>query len=294
MSVAVERALELIRENSPGSTDRALALLQNTVYAFSMKVCGHRQDAEDTMQDVLLKSIPHLAKFDNPQALKVWLYKVARNRCISNRRGDKSSRAKNLSLDELMPSRFELQELLRSPAPSPEETLLNHEDAEQLKQAIMAVPILYRMVLVLHDMEELNTKEVAQIMSLREGTVRVRLHRGRLFLRRHLDKIAKRYADRGLVIHAAAEEERPRCRHLFAALSDYMDGVIDDAMCDEMDRHLLDCEPCQAFLASLKHAVAQCHAYAPRCDELRAEALRQELRPKYERAVAALSKMGEA
>ena len=73
MSVTVERALELIRENSPGSIDRALALLQNTVYSFSMRVCGHRQDAEDTMQDVLLKSIPYLAKFDNPQALTVRL-----------------------------------------------------------------------------------------------------------------------------------------------------------------------------------------------------------------------------
>jgi DNA-directed RNA polymerase specialized sigma24 family protein len=67
MSQAVEQALELIRENQPESTDRALALLQNTVYSFSMKVCGHPQDAEDTMQDVLLKSIPYLAKFDNPR-----------------------------------------------------------------------------------------------------------------------------------------------------------------------------------------------------------------------------------
>lgn len=87
MSVTVEQALELIRENSPGSIDRALALLQNTVYFFSMKVCGHPQDAEYTMQDVLLKSVPYLAKFDNPQALTMWLYKVARNRCISSHRG---------------------------------------------------------------------------------------------------------------------------------------------------------------------------------------------------------------
>ncbi len=292
MPQAVEQALQLIREDRPDATDRALALLQNTVYSFSMKVCGHHQDAEDTMQDVLLKSIPHLAKFDNPQALKVWLYKVARNRCISNRRAAKFSPAKNLSLDELMPSSFELQELLRSHAPGPEETLLNHEDAEQLKQAIMAVPILYRMVLVLHDMEELSTAEVAKIMSLREGTVRMRLHRGRLFLRRHLDTVAKRHADRGLEIHAAAEEERTRCRHLFAALSDYMDGVIDDAMCEEMDRHLHDCEPCQAFLASLKNAVAQCRSYAPQCDEARAEEMRKELLPKYQQAVAALDRGG--
>jgi len=289
MRASVEQALKLVHDERPESLGEALALLQDTVYSFSMKVCGHHEDAEDTMQDVLLKSIPYLGKFENPKALSAWLYKAARNRCISRHRRAEASPARNLSLDELMPSSFELQRMLRSPAPSPEEKLLSSEDAEQLKQAIMTVPLHYRMVLVLHDMEELSTEEVAQILRLREGTVRVRLHRARLFLRRQLAQPEE--GGRIIIpeIHAAAEEERPtRCRRLFAALSDYMDGVIDDAMCDEMDRHLHDCEPCQAFLASLKNVVAQCHAYAPHCDEPRAEELRNQLLPKYEQAVAAL------
>ena len=102
MSAAVEQALVLIRDRHPDSIEKALALLQNTVYSFSMKVCGHPEDAEDTMQEVLLKSLPYLPKFENPRALTVWLYKVARNRCISNRRGDKNSAARNISLDELI------------------------------------------------------------------------------------------------------------------------------------------------------------------------------------------------
>jgi len=295
MRASLEQALRLVREDRPESLGEALALLQNTVYSFSMKVCGHPQDAEDTAQDVMLKSIPHLAKFDNPKALTVWLYKVARNCCISQRRKAGYSPARNLSLNQLLPSRFELEELLRNPAPSAEETLLSDEDAAQLKQAIMSVPPQYRMVLVMHDMEELSTEEVAQILGLREGTVRVRLHRARLFLRRRLAELAERAQGEGLILHAAAEEARPPlCRQLFAALSDYMDGMIDDAMCDEMDRHLRDCEPCQAFLVSLKNAVAQCRAYAPPCDATRAEQLRKELLPKYEEALAALSTGREA
>ena len=287
----MEQALELIRDDRPESTERALALLQSTVFAFSMKVCGHRQDAEDTMQDVLLKSLPHLAKFDNPKALTVWLYRVAHNCCMSQRRKAANSPARNLSLEELMPSRFELEQMLRNPEPSQEHVLLSEEDAEQLKQAIMAIPLHYRMVLVLHDMEELSTEEVAQILKLREGTVRQRLHRGRLLIRRQLEVTEEGGRTIVPILHAAAEEERPlRCRRLFAALSDYMDGVIDDAMCDEMDRHLHDCEPCQVFLASLKNAVAQCHAYVPHCDEQRAEELRKELLPRYQQAVAELSR----
>jgi len=289
MRQAVEQALQLVRERRPESLGEALALLQDTVYSFSMKVCGHPEDAEDTAQDVMLKSLPHLANFDNPQALAVWLYKVARNRCVSSRRGIKHSSSRNISLDELMPNSHELQQLLASNTPDPETVLLSRESAEHLKQAVLAVPPRYRMVLVLHDMEELSTAEVAEITGLRQGTVRVRLHRARLFVRQQLANLAKGRPETGLTLHAAAEQPRPpRCRQLFAALSDYMDGVIDDAMCDEMDRHLHDCQPCQAFLASLKHAVDRCRSYRPECDSKHAERLRSQLLPQYQRAIAAL------
>ncbi len=281
----------MIQDRRPDSIEKALALLQNTVYSFSMKVCGHPQDAEDTMQEVLLKSISHLPKFESPRALAVWLYKVARNRCISNRRGDKNSAAKNISLDELMPDGRELAELL-SRQPGPEAAAVERESAEHLRQAILAIPPAYRMVLVLHDMEELSTAEVAQITGLREGTVRVRLHRARLLVRRHLAGLAKGVTPGRLEIHAAAASAHPpRCRNLFAALSDYMDGVVDDAVCEEMDRHISQCEPCQAFLASLRYAVAQCQSYSPKCDPKRAEQLRQELLVKYKQAVAGLEQV---
>ena len=292
MPKAIDQALQLIRENRPESTDRALALLQSTVYSFSMKVCGHRQDAEDTMQDVLLKSIPYLAKFDSPQALTVWLYKVARNQCVSSHRGRKVSRSRNLSLDELMLDSIELRKLLLSEPPGPEDTLLNNESAEQLKQGIMAVPLQYRLVLVLHDMEDLSAKEVAQIMDLRAGTVRVRLHRARLCLRRELARLSKGGRKVTFTFHASAEGPKPpACRRMFAALSDFIDGVIDNSVRDEMDRHLHECESCQVLLTSFKSAVAQCRSYRPEYDSHRAEELRRELLPRYREAVAALGKI---
>ncbi len=291
VSTKLEQALELIRDDRPESVDRALALLQNTVYSFSMKVCGHPEDAEDTMQEVLVKLLPYLPKFDSPQALSVWLYKVARNRCLMNRRGDKNSRSKHVSLDELMPSHYELSELLESGDPSPEDDVLRGESNQRLGEAVLKVPPIYRMVLVLHDMEGLSTAEVAQTTGLKEGTVRVRLHRARLMLRRHLARMAMA---KGVVanIHAAAEDEPPmrprRCREMFASLSDYMDGLVEDARCRDMEQHLHDCEPCVAFLDSLKSAVQQCRTYEPVCDTSRAEELRKDLIAKYHAALEAL------
>jgi len=69
-----------------------------------------------------------------------------------------------------------------------------------------------------------------------------------------------------------------------------MDGVVDDAVCEEMNRHIRDCEPCQAFIASLKQAVAQCRSCTPQCNAHRAEELRRVLLTKYQDAVAELER----
>ena len=292
MSQNVQQALELIREDRPEAVDQALALLQNTIYSFSMKVCGHPQDAEDTVQEVMVKLLPYLPKFENPQALSVWLYKVARNRCMMNRRGAKNARSKHVSLDELMPNQYELSELLESGDPSPEDDVLRGESNRRLREAVLKVPAMYRLVLVLHDTEGQSTAEVAETIGLKEGTVRMRLHRGRLILRRQLARMA---LAKGVVtdIRAVSEETPQRsrgCRQMFASLSDYMDGLVNDVRCREMEKHLHECKPCVAFLDSLKSAVEQCQRYKPVCDTHNAEKLRQELVEKYQAAVAALPK----
>ena len=282
MRADLERALALIRGGNERSVDDALALLQDTVFSFSMKVCGHVEDAEDTAQDVLLKSLPYLPKFENPQALTVWLYKVARNRCMMKRRGRKYSQRSHISLDELMPDGQELKELLKSEIQDPEADMVQGEAAERLRKAVLTLPPQYRFVLVLHDMEELDTGQVAKVMGLQEGTVRVRLHRARLLVRREMQRSRRRESPR----RSGKPSKPARCRDLFAALSDYLDGIVDDAVCDQMQKHIDDCVPCQAFLANLKSVVEQCRRYTPECSPARVRELRVELLQQYFRAQA--------
>src|SRR5512142_3268842 len=102
MRPELEQAVTELRTGTPEAVDRALSLLQQTVFAFSMKVCGHREDAEDTAQETLLRTAPQLPSFASPQALAVWLYKVARSRCLMSRRRSKFAPREHLSLDELL------------------------------------------------------------------------------------------------------------------------------------------------------------------------------------------------
>ncbi len=131
------QAADLLRLNTPEAVEEAIGLLQNTVYSFSMKVCGHPEDAEDTMQEVLFRSLGHLAKIQDPQALAVWLYTVTRNRCWRMRRKSARAPRQTLSLDELMPDDAELGRLLQDAAEGPEGNLLHAEQHHLLHQAIL-------------------------------------------------------------------------------------------------------------------------------------------------------------
>jgi RNA polymerase sigma-70 factor, ECF subfamily len=289
MRPEISQAVELLRQNDPAALERALALLQETVFSFSMKVCGQREDAEDTMQEVLLKSVPYLPRFDSPQALTVWLYKVAKNRCLMSRRKSKFAPQRELALDELMPDRHELESLAGSNGESPEASALRGERGEWLRDAILRLPPPYRLILVLHDMEELSDQEVAKITGLRAGTVRVRLHRARLYLRNELAHRGAFQTGKGRRGKAAPKpEEKPhRCRELFAALSDYLDEKLDDSMCEKMEAHMGDCRPCQAFLDTLEQTIAQCRQAPSACpDRRKAEKIRRVLLSKFRTAVA--------
>ena len=264
-------ALDLLHSGEPEGVQRAVALMQGTVFSFSMKVCGHREDAEDTMQDVLMRSLPHLAKIKDPQALAVWLYTVTRNRCWRSRRRPAHAPNSTLSLDELMPDEGELQRMLQDTSPGPEESALRGENDRILHKAVLSLPPQYRLVLVLHDMEDLETEQVAAIMGLKPGTVRVRLHRARLGVRKAMAQLLEGKAislsnkpakETGTRRHPPSEE----CKKMFAGLSEYLEGRLAPVTCDQMQKHMDSCPACVAFLRELAAAIQRCREFDIACD----------------------------
>jgi len=191
MRAEIEEAVQLLQRGDDGSVEQALALLQNTVFSFSMRVCGQREDAEDTMQEVLLKSVPQLPKFQNPKALLVWLYKVAKNRCLMTRRKSKFAPTQELSLDQLIPDRNELERLTADGRIDPEAFAIRSEEASRLRYTVQKLPPPYRIVLVLRDMEGLTDDEVAEITGLTLPTIHrlIRALAARGYSREDIDKI---------------------------------------------------------------------------------------------------------
>jgi RNA polymerase sigma-70 factor (ECF subfamily) len=299
MRPELTQAADLLRRNTPESIGEAIGLLQNTVYSFSMKVCGHPEDAEDTTQEVLFRSLDHLAKIHDPQALAVWLYTVTKNRCWRMRRKPSHASRHLLSLDELMPNEAELGRLLQDTAESPEGRLLHAEQDHLLHQAVLLIPAQLRIVLVLCDMEELTTEQVAQVLNLQQGTVRVRLHRARLSVRKEMNKlleVAPQKADsRSRVkkmskdIQAHNAQRSAECRDLFTNLSEYLDGRVEPKTCEAMRGHIEACPACIAFLRKLRMAIDQCRSLEIPCDPAVSLRLRAILTKEYLRLLGMTS-----
>lgn len=285
MRPEVAQAIATLQRGEPGAAEQALALLQDTVFSFSMKVCGQREDAEDTTQETLLQALRKLPSFSSPKALAVWLYKVAKSRCLMSRRKSKFAPRQHLSIEVLMPDRKELQRLAAQ-QPTPERAAMGRQAAERLQQAVLKLPPEFRLVLVLHDMEELSTEEIAKVLGISEGNVRVRLHRARVFVRNELARTAPRKP----AARPPAAPPRPlRCKKLFAELSNYLDQQLDDSLCDQIEQHMDGCSPCQVFLASLERTVEQCRRHRPaRLSPARAARIRAAITAEYQRAAAAL------
>jgi RNA polymerase sigma-70 factor (ECF subfamily) len=220
------------------------------------------------MQEVLSRSLPHQAMIEDPKALAVWLYTDTRNRCWRMRRKQAHAPKKMLSLDELMPDASELGLLLRQAEETPEEILMEGEQNNLVHQAVLQIPPQYRMVLVLHDMEDLDTDQIARILDLQPGTVRVRLHRARLSVRQKMSELLNQIPETrdGEQRKAAARNKPTECRELFASLSEYLDNRIEPKTCEQMRQHIEACPSCVAFLRVLRRAIERCKTLGVQCD----------------------------
>ena len=157
------------------------------IYRFAQRLCGQVEDAQDLVQDTFLNAYRGLEGFRGDAQVSTWLYRIAARACLRLRRKRKGEPARELSLEEFIPTsegEFRLQ--VPTDGLTPEEALENKELKRALHQAIQKLPNKYRVVLVLRDMEELTAKEVGTIMGLNERAVKSRLHRARLFVRREL------------------------------------------------------------------------------------------------------------
>lgn len=157
-------------------------------YNLAYRLTGNATEAEDITQDAYVRAWYNFNSFDATRSFEGWLFRIITNRVIDLRRRQK--RVAIYSLDTPIHSGDEGQTLshdFAAPNSNPEEIVIGAVLEEKLQKALDSLPADYRQALLLCDVEQRTYQEIADKMDCAIGTVRSRLHRARVMLRKRLE-----------------------------------------------------------------------------------------------------------
>jgi RNA polymerase sigma-70 factor (ECF subfamily) len=157
----------------------------------ALSLLHNEADAEDAAQEAFLKAFRNLAHFRGEAKFSTWLVSITLNEARSRLRSRKNVKIE--SLDEPPEGQGQVSPaLLRDWREIPSEALERQEVRHMLQQAITDLPLIYREVFLLRDVEELSVNESAEALGITVASVKVRLHRARIMLQKKLVPHLKR------------------------------------------------------------------------------------------------------
>lgn len=160
---------------------------EDRLYRLSFRMLGNHHDALDAVQEILLKLMAALPKFQGRSRFGTWLYRLAANTCLDIRRKRGRTAAESLEAALEHSPAVAMNVLDDSPSDNPD-TYVEHQYREEMVRAALdQLPESQRRLLVLRDLEDLSNSQVAQIMGIEVGALKARLHRARQALKRALD-----------------------------------------------------------------------------------------------------------
>ena len=175
----------------PSAQKRFQRLVQphlQVMHAFAYRLTGSHQDAEDLVQDVVVKLYPKLDELESVEQLRPWLNRVLYRQFIDSVR--KKNRQADRPVSDLMEadSQSEWLDTLESDSQSPELELSQARLGPMLDKALAQLSPDQRTLLLLHDVDGWRQEDVAEVLGVPVGTVKSRLHRCRANLRKFLQE----------------------------------------------------------------------------------------------------------
>lgn len=197
---------ELLLARLQAGEEGALAEVADTygskIYQLAFRYLRNKEDAEEVTQDVLYKVHRKVASFRGDAALSSWIYRITFNTAMSRLRTARYQRAQQED-SQLLTG---LNDENGTPAPREiadwsgmaDERVLRSQLRRRVLRAVLALPAIYRAPVVLRDLQGMSTEEASAMLRVKDQTLKSRLHRGRVILRKQLADFAG-----GLSLHHA-------------------------------------------------------------------------------------------
>jgi RNA polymerase sigma-70 factor, ECF subfamily len=182
--------LERIRAGDEGACEALVRQYGGRMLAVARRFLRTEEDSADAVQDAFLSAFRSVDGFEGNSALGTWLHRIVVNACFMRLRVQ--SRHREVRIDDLLPTFDETGHHSRPILPWEDHALARLSQAEtraHVRACIERLPELYREVLVLRDIKELDTEQTAQHLGINAGAVKTRLHRARQALRTLLEPV---------------------------------------------------------------------------------------------------------
>jgi len=188
-SVGEARLLAGLRRGEDAAFEQLVRQYSGRLLATARRLLGNEHDAQDALQDAFLSACKSLSQFTGAAKLSTWLHRIVVNAALMKLRNRR--RKPEESIEELLPH-FDAQGEWSGKVPTwqvSSDVLLQRQETRVLvRRCIDRLPETYRTVLLMRDIEELDTEEVADLLGVTANAVKIRLHRARQALRTLLEQ----------------------------------------------------------------------------------------------------------
>jgi len=179
----MEKGLELLAERAvrgdQGALEALIAEIHGDVHRLASRMLGHRSDAEDASQEILIKVVTHLASFRGESAFRTWVWRVACNHLLATRR----TRAERAALLAALLGQPDGSTVAPQPTPAPDQALMMEQVKACCVRGFLSLDRDHRIALMLSEIFELSSEEGAEVLAIKAAAFRKRLSRAKERLR---------------------------------------------------------------------------------------------------------------
>jgi len=171
------RLIQRAAKGDAAAFNQLLGMHERRMYAVALRMCGNPEDAQDCLQEAMLRIFRSITGFKAQSSFSTWVYRITMNTCLDELRRRKNR--PNTSLDGLTDAGWAPEDT----GPSPEKHAMQSDMGRQLHAMMQELPEEMRSAVVLRDIEGYSYDEIANMLGVNVGTIKSRISRGREKLR---------------------------------------------------------------------------------------------------------------